>query len=1292
MKSLKKVITGVLVSIMLMNMILLEAFAATTPLRITSQPENVNAAKGSNAVFTVTAEGGEDLTYQWQQLKPETGSVWTGISSYEGCETYEMTVIAYASRDNYAYRCVVTDKDGNSVISESVMLRIVSGVNIILQPQTIDAAKESNAVFSIMAEGDGLTYQWQQLKPDQGSTWTGISSYTGCRTNTMTVAAYASRNNYKYRCVVTDAYGNSKTSDAAELRIVNGVKITSQPQDVSAAKGSNAIFTITAEGSGLTYQWQQLKTDQGSTWTNISSYEGSRTNTMAVLSYASRDGYRYRCIVKDTYGNSLTSDEAALTAVDGITFVTDLQDGTVKLGEIAELKIEAEGDQLSYQWQVNAADGNGWVNITDVEGSTSDKLRITTDASVVNKVYRCVVTDTYGNIARSLEGHINLTVGNSTVISVVDFGANGKDEIADNKSIQDALDFAGNYATEAVKITVTIPVGIYYIEKSMKIFSNTILQVDSKAELILSGGANIFLAAGDGTNLNYDTFKNITISGGIWNANAAKNGLKTQPFAIKSGSNITIKDATFSNSADHCIMLTGVNGAVIENCVFKDMQSDLTVEEAYTKEALHIDFLELDEGILPTKNVKVKNCIFDNVATGLGTHNGNIRDHKIGNVEVSGCTFKNISYNCINGTAWSGGYIHDNKMSNTPQFLWSNLGTSVVENNDISCTGKRAFSIGTESNIQIIGNKINMVGNNSDDSDDETLDDETNIYNVAIWVNNSNVVINENTINNVSGMGIRIGNESVAEVNGNTLNMENDVAISVADSEISMQENTISALEGIKARYCKVANVNSNKIVTKNVAVSLYVSSGEVISNNIVSDTTYGIYVVGEKNALAKATVTHNTVKTNSDYDICIHEYTKDNLVAYNNANSDFSLKLATWADAEVYENGKNPTVRCPEVSTYVGANYVYLKWNAISSANVYRVFRVDPKTGHQTGLAKLSDTSYFIDNLEPNTEYQFIVLSYDSKETTCYYTYTRDLIVVKTKGNDKISISTQPKSSVTGIAGETAEIKVSAGGEGLVYQWQYCTPKNASWNFVMDFEGFNSSKLVINPVTMSLNNYKYRCIISDAHGNSVATNEAVLTVISGISITTQPKNVVAPSGSDAIFNITAEGEGLTYQWQQLKTDQGSTWTSISSYAGSKTDSMIVPVYSSRNEYKYRCVVTDKYGSSVTSNAGTLTIGIPEIAEFVITTQPKNIVTPKESEAIFSVVAKGEGLTYQWQQLKTDQGSAWTSISSYPGSKTDKMTVVAYASRNGYKYRCIVKDENGASITSSEVTLTMGNA
>jgi len=136
---------------------------------------------------------------------------------------------------------------------------------------------------------------------------------------------------------------------------------------------------------------------------------------------------------------------------------------------------------------------------------------------------------------------------------------------------------------------------------------------------------------------------------------------------------------------------------------------------------------------------------------------------------------------------------------------------------------------------------------------------------------------------------------------------------------------------------------------------------------------------------------------------------------------------------------------------------------------------------------------------------------------------------------------------------------------------------------------------------------------------------------------------------------------------------------------------MTVVAYASRNGYKYRCIVKDENGASITSSEVTLTIGTAE-AEFAITTQPKNIVTPKESEAIFSVVAKGEGLTYQWQQLKTDQGSAWTSISSYPGSKTDKMTVVAYASRNGYKYRCIVKDENGASITSSEVTLTMGNA
>ena len=100
----------------------------------------------------------------------------------------------------------------------------------------------------------------------------------------------------------------STVSAAASLRessaksgASQGPVITCQPQDCSVTVNGKAIFSITAEGEELSYQWQQLKTAEGSSWVNISTYEGCKTDTLTAPAYEGRDGYQYRCLITDKY-------------------------------------------------------------------------------------------------------------------------------------------------------------------------------------------------------------------------------------------------------------------------------------------------------------------------------------------------------------------------------------------------------------------------------------------------------------------------------------------------------------------------------------------------------------------------------------------------------------------------------------------------------------------------------------------------------------------------------------------------------------------------------------------------------------------------------------------------------------------------------------------------------------------------------------------------------------------------------------------------------------------------------
>lgn len=92
------------------------------------------------------------------------------------------------------------------------------------------------------------------------------------------------------------------------------ISITAQPQDASAQESANAIFSVTASGTGLTYQWQFLPADGNDAkgWSNTSA-TGATTSQLTVQALSYRANYQYRCIVTDGSGNTAISAPAVLT-------------------------------------------------------------------------------------------------------------------------------------------------------------------------------------------------------------------------------------------------------------------------------------------------------------------------------------------------------------------------------------------------------------------------------------------------------------------------------------------------------------------------------------------------------------------------------------------------------------------------------------------------------------------------------------------------------------------------------------------------------------------------------------------------------------------------------------------------------------------------------------------------------------------------------------------------------------------------------------------------------------------
>lgn len=344
---------------------------------VTKQPESVSLEVGKTAVFSVSAAGGGTLSYQWQY---NDGSGWKN-SDAPGADTASMRLTIKAEYEGLKYRCVVNSTNGSSAISDTAV--ISTKTVITKQPADVSGCIGDTALFSVKAAGSGLTYKWQY---NSGDGWKD-STLSGNKTAVLSVPVTAQRDGLQFRCIVSDAGGNAKTSSAAALTVLTD--ITKQPVGANLETGKNAVFTVEASGAGtLSYQWQY---NDGTGWKD-STANGAKTASMTISVTANRDGLQYRCIVTSSNGTSAVSESAALKVKTVIA--KQPADVSAEIGNIARFSVGAGGGgTLSYQWQYN--NGSGWKN-SEAPGADTASMRMTVKESYDGLQYRCIVTSSSG--------------------------------------------------------------------------------------------------------------------------------------------------------------------------------------------------------------------------------------------------------------------------------------------------------------------------------------------------------------------------------------------------------------------------------------------------------------------------------------------------------------------------------------------------------------------------------------------------------------------------------------------------------------------------------------------------------------------------------------------------------------------------------------------------------------------------------------------------------------------------------------------------------------------------------
>ena len=261
----------------------------------------------------------------------------------------------------YQYQVIVSGACTPPVTSNAVTLTVNTAPAVTTPPADVTVCDGQNATFTVTATGTGLTYQWQE---DSGGGFNNISGATSA-SYTRTPAT-AAMNGNQFRVVITGLCPTPVTTTAATLTVNTLPAIDVQPASATVCAGNNATFTVTATGTGVTYQWQE---NTGSGFVNIPAATSASYTVVAAT--AGMNGYQYRVIVSGACAPSVTSNAALLTVNAAPAITTQPANTAVCAGNDATFSVSASGTGLTYQWQENT--GSGFVNIPGATNSSYTK-------------------------------------------------------------------------------------------------------------------------------------------------------------------------------------------------------------------------------------------------------------------------------------------------------------------------------------------------------------------------------------------------------------------------------------------------------------------------------------------------------------------------------------------------------------------------------------------------------------------------------------------------------------------------------------------------------------------------------------------------------------------------------------------------------------------------------------------------------------------------------------------------------------------------------------------------------
>jgi hypothetical protein len=1243
---------------------------------ITTQPTSQNACTGNPVSFTVVATG-TGITYAWKK----NGSPMSNGGTISGVATATLSISSTVLADAAIYTCDIGSAScGTPISTNAATLSINIPPSISAQPSNQTLCVGANTSMSVTASGSTLTYQWQKNGVDIGNG----GSISGATTATISFTSALAGDAANYRCVVTGFCTPSVTSNNATLTVNTSPTITVQPAPITLCAGAVANFSVTATGSGLSYQWQKDAVNV----VNGGGISGATSATLSISGVSAASAGNYRCIVSGLCLPAVNSNLAALT-VNALPSISLQPISTSPCaGQNTSFTIAAAGTAITYQWQKN---GSPISNGGSISGATTASLSITGVAAGDAGNYTCVVSGTcspsvtssaavlaVGSLAAITTQPVNSTVcaGGLVTKSIVASGTGvlyqwqkGGIDLINGGSISGAtsatLSITGAIAGDAGNYRCVISNGCTALTPS----NVAVLTVNSPPTISLNPvNANLcegqnanFTVTASGSTLTYQWQKNsVALSDGGTIAGATSAALSITglvsadagtyrcvvsgactPVATSTGAVLTVGSVvaitgqptgltrcagtsasfTVSNSGLGALYVWKKNGVALTNGGTISGVSTATLSISSVIAGDAGNYTcELSNGCTPTITSSIAALVVESLPA-----------ISVQPLPLAECTGNNAVFAV---TATGSGISYQWRKDGTP--LTNGGSISGATTNSLTVSSLVLSDAGIYS-VVVSGTctpsvtstgaalTVGSVGAITLDPVDQTLC--------------SGVAASMSITHSGSGLTYQWRKGGIALTNGGTLSGATSATLTIS----SLVSSDAGSYTCEISNGCTPVEVSTAALLTVNALPTITLNP---IDQNVCTGANIQLTVAGTGTALSYSWSKDGTPlsdggdisgSTTSTLDIVNAD--ASDIGNYTCTISGTCIPSVTSSAAAVNVGVSALIVSQPSSTSACTGSNTSFSVTASGVGLTYQWFKDSSPLANGGVFSGTTTTTLTLSSITASEIGDYTV----EVSSTCGAPLT-SAIASLSLGGSSASITTQP-SNVSPCAGSSVTISIVAAGSGLNYQWQKGgVPLVDGGNI----SGASTPDLTISSAS-TLDEGTYACLVSGACGTPVTSSISVLAIGSSPTVTAQPVSANVCLGQQASFVTTVSGGGLSYQWEFRA--PGGTYVAVvngGNISGATTNGLVIDNAQFVNRGNYRCVVSSGCAGGTITAVASLNFETP-----LIISEPLSLSICNTQTASFNVVALGTNLQYQWYK----DGAPVSNGGKISGAKTATLKI-----------------------------------